>query len=220
LFVVGVVRSLQRVGSREVNRHRVSRTHGQSPRVRLDRAGEGGVPDLREQIVALLAAHEPADAAEARDLETMRDHARTLGEPCSRDEPVAHFTASALVVDDGGENTLLVHHGKSGAWFQPGGHVEPGDPTLADAALREAREETGLDVRLHDGRLLDVDVHWIPWDRHYHLDLRFLVVASGTLAPDAAEVRAAEWLGWDDAFARIDEPALRRALGKARSAAR
>ena len=66
--------------------------------------------------------------------------------------------------------------------------------------------------------LLDVDVHWIPWDEHYHLDLRFLAVASGTLAPDATEVRAAEWLAWDEAFVRIAEPALRRALGKARVA--
>ncbi len=61
-------------------------------------------------------------------------------------------------------------------------------------------------------------MHWIPWDGHYHLDLRFLAVASGTLAPDPAEVRAAEWLAWDEALARIDEPALRRALAKARAA--
>jgi 8-oxo-dGTP pyrophosphatase MutT (NUDIX family) len=176
------------------------------------------VPPRRDGLLALLAAHAPADDEEARDLETMRRHAATLGNPCSRDEPEAHFTASAIVVHAAGARTLLVHHGKSGAWFQPGGHVEPGDPTLEDAALREAREETGLDVRLHEAGLLDVDVHWIPWDCHYHLDLRFLVVAAGTLAPAAAEVRAAEWLAWDEAFGRIDEPALRRALAKARAA--
>ena len=55
----------------------------------------------------------------------------------------------------------------------------------------------------------------MPWDEHYHLDLRFHLVATGELAPDDAEVHAAEWLTWDDAFARIDEPALRRALLKA-----
>ena len=31
-------------------------------------------------------------------------------------------------------------------------------------------------------------------------------------------MHAAEWLTWDEAFARIDEPALRRALAKARLA--
>jgi 8-oxo-dGTP pyrophosphatase MutT (NUDIX family) len=173
----------------------------------------------REELVRLLAAHEAADEEEAGDLETMRRYAASLGDPCSRDEPEAHFTGSAMVVDGDGARTLLVHHAKSGAWFQPGGHVEPGDATLGEAALREAREETGLDVRLHGAGLLDVDVHWIPWDGHYHLDLRFLVIASGALAPDAAEVRAAEWLAWDEAFARIEEPALRRALAKACAAA-
>jgi 8-oxo-dGTP pyrophosphatase MutT (NUDIX family) len=171
----------------------------------------------REEVVALLAAHAPLDTEEAGDLEAMRGYATSLGDPFSRDEPEAHFTCSAVVVDGDGARTLLVHHAKSGAWFQPGGHIEPADASLGDAALREAREETGLDVRPHELGLLDVDVHWIPWDGHHHLDLRFLVIASGTLAPDAAEVRAAEWLAWDEAFARIDETALVRALAKARA---
>jgi 8-oxo-dGTP pyrophosphatase MutT (NUDIX family) len=171
----------------------------------------------RDELKALLATHEATDAEETGDLERMRAWAVTLEQPCSRDQPEAHFTASAVVVDETGERTLLVHHRKSGSWFQPGGHFEPGDGSAGEAALREAREETGLDVRLAEPGLLDVDVHWIPWDAHYHLDLRFLVVASGELAPDAAEVHTAEWLTWAEAVARIDEPALRRALTKARA---
>jgi 8-oxo-dGTP pyrophosphatase MutT (NUDIX family) len=167
-------------------------------------------------LVALLAAHEPADAEEAADLEGMGAWAESLAEPFSREQPDAHFTASAVVTDEAGERTLLVHHRKSGNWFQPGGHFEPGDASAGEAALREAREETGLVVRLARPDLLDVDVHWVPWDEHYHLDLRFYVIAAGALAPDATEVHAAEWLTWDEAFARIDEPSLRRALAKAR----
>ena len=170
----------------------------------------------RDELVALLAAHEPADAEEAADLERMLVWARTLERPLSREQPEAHFTASAIVVDEPSERTLLVHHRKSGNWFQPGGHFEPGDASAADAALREAREETGLTARLGRLELLDADVHWVPWDGHYHLDLRYLVVASGELRPDEEEVHEAEWVGWDDAFARIEEPALRRALSKAR----
>jgi len=170
----------------------------------------------RGELVALLAAHEPADAEEAADLERMRAWAESLAAPFSREEPDAHFTASAVVVDEAGERTVLVHHRKSGNWFQPGGHFEPGDASAGEAALREAREETGLATRLGRPGLLDVDVHWVPWDEHYHLDLRFHVVASGELAPDAAEVHAAEWVDWDDAFGRIREPALLRALSKAR----
>jgi 8-oxo-dGTP pyrophosphatase MutT (NUDIX family) len=169
----------------------------------------------REDLVALLAAHEPAEVEEAADLDRMRDWAETLEDPFSREQKGAHFTASAVVVDTAGERTLLVHHRKSGSWFQPGGHFEPGDVSAVAAAGREAREETGLDVRAARPGLLDVDVHWVPWDEHYHLDLRFHLVASGDLAPDDAEVHGAEWLAWDEALERIDEHALRRALLKA-----
>ncbi len=171
----------------------------------------------RDALVAMLAAHVPTDDEERADLERMRGYAVSLAEPCSREQAEAHFTASAIVVDEEGERTMLIHHRKSGMWFQPGGHIEPGDPSPAEGALREAREETGLDVRLASVRLFDADVHWIPWDEHWHLDLRFLVIAGGTVAADAAEVHAAEWVAWDAAFGRIQETALVRALGKARA---
>ena len=61
-------------------------------------------------------------------------------------------------------------------------------------------------MRLGRPGLLDVDVHWVPWDEHYHLDLRFHVVAAGELAPDAAEVHAAEWVAWDDASRESRSP--------------
>lgn len=172
----------------------------------------------RDALVAMLAAHVPTDDEERGDLERMRVYATTLESPCSRDQAEAHFTASAIVVDETGERTMLIHHRKSGMWFQPGGHIEASDRSPAEAALREAREETGLDVRLASVQLFDTDVHWIPWDEHWHLDLRFLVIAGGTVAADAAEVHAAEWVPWDAAFDRIEETALIRALTKARAA--
>ncbi len=45
---------------------------------------------------------------------------------------------------------LLVQEQKAvnhGLWNLPGGHLEPGE-TVQDGAIREAREETGLEVRL------------------------------------------------------------------------
>src|SRR5262249_25423067 len=64
--------------------------------VRVTRAGR----------VALLAAHDSADAEEAADLERMRGWARTLDHSFSREQPDAHFTASAIVVDEPGDRTL------------------------------------------------------------------------------------------------------------------
>ena len=72
----------------------------------------------------------------------------------------SHLTASAMVLDSAGERVLLALHRKGGFWAQPGGHCEAADATLADAALREATEESGIDgLRLVGGGPVDLDRH-------------------------------------------------------------
>jgi 8-oxo-dGTP pyrophosphatase MutT (NUDIX family) len=134
---------------------------------------------------ALLLEREPADAKEEADRRAMLAFLDGLPQPFSSRQAGAHFTASALVVEPGRDRTALVHHRKLGLWVQPGGHFEDGDATAGAAALREVREETGLDGRLaHDGAI-QLDIHEIPvradMPAHLHLDVRFLVVAAGDL---------------------------------------
>ena len=55
-----------------------------------------------------------------------------------------HFTATAFIIDSHGR-TLLLWHKRLGRWMPPGGHIDH-DETPEDAAKRECKEETGLDV--------------------------------------------------------------------------
>jgi 8-oxo-dGTP pyrophosphatase MutT (NUDIX family) len=178
---------------------------------------------LPPALAELLDAVIPADDKERVDLATLRAHGASLAEPFSRHQPVAHFTGSALVTD--GARVALVLHRTLGRWLQPGGHAEPEDGgDLVRTALREAREETGLAVRLHPSapRPLDVDVHAIPArsgsPEHLHLDVRFLVLASGSapLIADPGESVAVRWFALDEALALADDASLRRLLVKAR----
>ncbi|HEX8435317.1 NUDIX hydrolase [Archangium sp.] len=183
----------------------------------------------RNALLELLAHHVPTDEKEREDLARMRTLAIELERPFSRKQVRGHFTASAVVVDPAGERVALVLHGKFNRWLQPGGHAEEADAGSMEAtALREAREETGCQVRLHPRgpRPLDVDVHTIPARKdepeHLHLDVRYLVEVDNpeALAHDPNESAGAQWLTWDEVLARVDEAPLRRLLEKARAVVR
>jgi 8-oxo-dGTP pyrophosphatase MutT (NUDIX family) len=127
----------------------------------------------------------------------MLDFLSRLPEPFSSRQVDAHFTASALVLDAARTRACLVLHRKLGLWLQPGGHVEENDSTLAAAALREVREETGLTGAVQGETPIHLDVHEIPERQdmppHLHLDVRFLVVAAGVedlvLSEESNDVR-------------------------------
>jgi len=53
----------------------------------------------------------------------------------------------SLITDDTRTNILMVRNRKNGQWTLPGGAVEQHE-TLEDAAIREAKEETGYDIRV------------------------------------------------------------------------
>jgi nucleoside triphosphatase len=54
-------------------------------------------------------------------------------------------TVGVFIFNPNGEILLLESHKWPGAYVVPGGHVELGE-RLEEAAVREAKEETGLDV--------------------------------------------------------------------------
>jgi 8-oxo-dGTP pyrophosphatase MutT (NUDIX family) len=64
----------------------------------------------------------------------------------SRSRHVFHHSAGAVVVDEG--TCLLIRRGHE--WAFPKGHIEKGEGP-GDAARREVREETGIEIALDDG---------------------------------------------------------------------
>ncbi|MFC5280707.1 NUDIX hydrolase [Arcanobacterium canis] len=93
-----------------------------------------------------------------------------------------HLTASAIVLSEDLSQTLLVFHKKALMWLQPGGHLEKGDSSVREAALREAREETG--VREFVSVIptpADINVHQLGGGFSVcreHWDIGFAVLAS------------------------------------------
>jgi 8-oxo-dGTP pyrophosphatase MutT (NUDIX family) len=157
-----------------------------------------------------LAGHQPIDDREALSMSRFHQELARLPHPFDEHADSTHVTGSAIVV--GPRGVVLHLHKRLGLWLQPGGHIEAGE-TPWDAAAREAREETGLDVRhpMDGVRLVHVDVH--PGPRgHTHLDVRYLLEADDA-APNPAPGESPEvrWFSWDEAVA-VADPGLLGAL--------
>jgi 8-oxo-dGTP pyrophosphatase MutT (NUDIX family) len=126
---------------------------------------------------------------------------------------VRHWTASAIVLHPDSDQVLLIEHIKSGLALFAGGHVQPGE-TLAEAAAREAREETGIDAEIITGPLPACDpvtVHPSPFltieataadpvnGPHQHIDAMYIMrAASAQIGQlDRREVTGARWVSLD-----------------------
>lgn len=151
-------------------------------------------------LLAEVRAYEAADAAEERHREAFAALLAGASDPFSRGHfTPGHVTASCYIVDPDGR-LLLHHHRRLGRWLQMGGHVEAGE-TAEAAALREGREESGLDdLALLDEGIFDLDVHAIPAAKgepdHYHFDVRYLAStrAPGSITIDRAESNELAWV--------------------------
>lgn len=97
------------------------------------------------------------------------------------------------VLDDDGR-ILLTRREDFEVWCVPGGAVDDGE-SLAEAAVREVREETGLEVAL--SRL--VGLYSRPRFGGYHTFALFAAgVAGGSLRLQPQEVLEAQWFGADE----------------------
>jgi 8-oxo-dGTP pyrophosphatase MutT (NUDIX family) len=165
--------------------------------------------------------HEIEMAARLRAFLEQAEGATAFGrEMAGPPEIQGHVTGSAWVVNPELDRVVLVHHAKLGKWVQPGGHCDD-EADVLNVALREAREETGLEVSPLQTGIFDVDIHLIPeyWNtpEHYHYDVRFLLQADHGAVPVVShESHAVRWVALDEVLELSDEESVRRMVEKTR----
>lgn len=187
----------------------------------------GDAAGLAGQVHAEVQAHVPGDAREAASRRRILALLAWLPQPLDQTADPIHVTGSAIV-HDGAGCVLLHRHRRLRRWLQPGGHLDPGEHP-ADAARREAAEETGVPLRAERvppprpgpvgvpaapewPALLHLDVHEGPRG-HVHLDLRYLLRAPVDAVPAPAPGESPE-VAWFDlpAALAVSDPSLRAAL--------
>ncbi|NMN96076.1 NUDIX domain-containing protein [Antrihabitans stalactiti] len=135
---------------------------------------------LTTSTIDVLESWRPAATSDEVLRHTLLAFVGSAPRGCLRENVPGHITASSLVMNEGRTHVLLTLHPRVGRWIQLGGHCEESDATIVDAALREAREESGIDELRIDPTLLSAHTHPITCSLGVptrHLDLRFLVYA-------------------------------------------
>ncbi|MEU0332651.1 NUDIX domain-containing protein [Streptomyces sp. NPDC006193] len=162
---------------------------------------------LYDDAVLVLKGYEGQNELRQAYLDHLAAHPDGMWKACR----AGHVTASALVIDPERGRVLLTLHRKLGMWLQMGGHCEPGDATLAAAALREAAEESGVaGLTLLPGGPVRLDRHAIPAPCHWHFDVQYAALAPpGAVHAISEESLDLRWYAYDEVAGVADESVVR-----------
>lgn len=147
-----------------------------------------------------------------------------------RDNELAHITSSGFIVNKSLSRVLMVHHNIRNTWAWTGGHAD-GDGNLLEVAIREAVEETGVEVQPLSNDISSLDVltvsghvkNGIYVNGHLHLSAAYILIANEedlpTVKPD--ENSAVDWFDvekiTEDAFSSRDVYLYTKLLEQART---
>ena len=163
-----------------------------------------------------IAAYKPWNEQEARDQAVILDFLDRSPDAFLRSNLLAHMTASAWVVNPRRDKVLMVYHKLYDSWSWTGGHAD-GETDLLAVALREVREETGVEKirpvspEIYSLEVLTVDGHekhgaYVP--SHLHMNVTYLLEAdeSESLRICEEENSGVRWFGLEEALAASTEP--------------
>lgn len=175
----------------------------------------GNRADLIEQI----ERYQPWNEQEEKDKALILRCLREQEDIFLRENPWAHMTASAWIVNPRRTKALMAYHNIYHSWSWLGGHAD-GEEDLLKVALKEVREESGIRrARAVTGEIysleaLTVDGHLKRGayvSSHLHLNVTYLIEApeEEMLVTKPDENSGVAWFGLEEAVEASSEPWFR-----------
>ena len=146
----------------------------------------------RAELTEAIRAFRPENEQEEADKKGILAFLAANENAFTRDNIIAHMTASAWVVNHDRTKVLMVYHKIYDSWSWTGGHAD-GEENLLAVALREVTEETGV------SSVTPV---------YLHMNVTYLLEADEeeplTVCED--ENKGVAWFGLDEALSASSEP--------------
>lgn len=171
---------------------------------------------MKENLIRQIENYPPFNEQEERDKALILGWIRNNENAFSRENSVAHITASAWVVNKDRSKVLMVYHNIYNSWSWLGGHAD-GETDLLSVAIREVKEEAGIsNVRpvseeIFSLESLTVDGHVKKGNyvsSHLHLNITYLLEADSEeqVSVKADENSGVMWFSLEDALEKSTEP--------------
>ena len=184
--------------------------------LRVPSGESGNFAGNRAELTEAIRAFRPENEQEEADKKGILAFLAANENAFTRDNTIAHMTASAWVVNHDRTKVLMVYHKIYDSWSWTGGHAD-GEENLLAVALREVTEETGVSSvtpvsdDIFSLEILTVDGHekhgsYVP--SHLHMNVTYLLEADEeeplTVCED--ENKGVAWFGLDEALSASSEP--------------
>lgn len=176
--------------------------------------------NIRQEIEDYIPCTEQ-EAADKRVLLAWIDQG---GDLFTRENRIAHFTASAWVTDVSHQYVLMAYHNIYQSWSWLGGHAD-GNHDLMQVAVREVEEESGLQqIRPLSDHIVSLEILTVDGhmkndcyvSSHLHMNVTYLFEADRSLPVRRKEDEnsAVAWFPLDEAVEKSSEPWFREHIYK------
>lgn len=136
----------------------------------------------------------------------------------TRESELFHITVSGFTVNEDKSKTLMVFHNIYNSWSWIGGHAD-GDADFLSVALKEAKEETGIEhICPASGDIISIDIlttigHWKNGSYvapHLHLNITYLLIGNeaDSIRRKADENKAVGWILREEVEEKVTEPEM------------
>ncbi len=167
-------------------------------------------------LLEQLKMYHPYNEQEENDKSVMLHLLEKEVDIFKRKNKSVHFTASAWLVNKEHTKVLMIYHNIYNSWAWTGGHAD-GEQDLLSVAIKEAKEETGVENIVPVTRdifsieILTVDGHikrekYVPC--HLHLNVTYLLEADeeDVLRVKPDENSGVKWFSLVEALKKSTEP--------------